>query len=300
MCYDSCAELQNRSMKPPTSSKPARKTRTKTRKPKYVSLREELSPESSESGQMTTQLTLFPLHPENLFEEKEAHDHVDYFFNQDEGSGATSLTGILGDGGGGAEAEEEEEGSISPSLTSAYGAQDSEGSEWLEQAALRQRERDVSEEKWVVYSEVVERKRSREEMSGLCYRSQGLLLKLDYEEILNAWSDKGPLYIEGETTPQTVPDLAQDSANVYMDVGCMRGNAKQQWNVPDDGSSVIEDGGEGKMAYREARVMRYKEKRQSRLFSKRIRYEVRKINAEKRPRMKGRFVKRKSEDQIEV
>lgn len=163
---------------------------------------------------MTTQLTLFPLHPENLFEEKEAHDHVDYFFNQEEGSGATSLTGILGDGGGGAEAEEEEEGSISPSLTSAYGAQDSEGSEWLEQAALRQRERDVSEEKWVVYSEVVERKRSREEMSGLCYRSQGLLLKLDYEEILNAWSDKGPLYIEGETTPQTVPDLAQDSANV--------------------------------------------------------------------------------------
>lgn len=73
---------------------------------------------------------------------------------------------------------------------------------------------------------------------------------------------------------------------VYMDVGCMRGNAKQLWNVPDDGSSVIEDGGEGKMAHREARVMRYKEKRQSRLFSKRIRYEVRKINAEKRPRLK--------------
>lgn len=71
-----------------------------------------------------------------------------------------------------------------------------------------------------------------------------------------------------------------------MDASCMRGNAKQLWNVPDDGSSVTEDGGEGKMGNREARVMRYKEKRQSRLFSKRIRYEVRKINAEKRPRMK--------------
>lgn len=37
---------------------------------------------------------------------------------------------------------------------------------------------------------------------------------------------------------------------------------------------------------REARVLRYKEKRQSRLFSKKIRYQVRKLNAEKRPRLK--------------
>lgn len=37
---------------------------------------------------------------------------------------------------------------------------------------------------------------------------------------------------------------------------------------------------------REASVLRYKQKRLNRLFSKRIRYEVRKLNAEKRPRMK--------------
>jgi hypothetical protein len=37
-------------------------------------------------------------------------------------------------------------------------------------------------------------------------------LKLDYQEILNAWSDKGPLYIEGES-PQTVPDI-YDGSNV--------------------------------------------------------------------------------------
>ncbi|EPS70097.1 hypothetical protein M569_04667, partial [Genlisea aurea] len=43
---------------------------------------------------------------------------------------------------------------------------------------------------------------------------------------------------------------------------------------------------------REARVSRYREKRRMRLFSKKIRYEVRKLNAEKRPRIKGRFVKR--------
>jgi CCT motif len=43
---------------------------------------------------------------------------------------------------------------------------------------------------------------------------------------------------------------------------------------------------------REARVSRYREKRRTRLFAKKIRYEVRKLNAEKRPRMKGRFIKR--------
>lgn len=41
-------------------------------------------------------------------------------------------------------------------------------------------------------------------------------------------------------------------------------------------------------------MSRYREKRRTRLFSKKIRYEVRKLNAEKRPRMKGRFVKRAS------
>lgn len=50
--------------------------------------------------------------------------------------------------------------------------------------------------------------------------------------------------------------------------------------------TAMRDGG------REARVSRYREKRRNRLFSKKIRYEVRKLNAEKRPRMKGRFVKR--------
>mmetsp|Transcript_2650 Transcript_2650/g.4475 ORF Transcript_2650/g.4475 Transcript_2650/m.4475 type:complete len:299 (+) Transcript_2650:94-990(+) len=40
-----------------------------------------------------------------------------------------------------------------------------------------------------------------------------------------------------------------------------------------------------------ARVERYKEKRRTRQFAKTIRYTVRKVNAESRPRVKGRFVK---------
>eukprot|EP00262_Sarcandra_glabra_P005179 TRINITY_DN16521_c0_g1_i1.p1 TRINITY_DN16521_c0_g1~~TRINITY_DN16521_c0_g1_i1.p1 ORF type:complete len:290 (-),score=27.23 TRINITY_DN16521_c0_g1_i1:649-1470(-) len=268
------------------TTKTSRKTRTKTRKPKYISLRRKISPESV--GHVAThQLNLFPLHPENLFEEKDVHDHVAYFFDGDDtiSEGGATLDGLLG----GASSED----SPSDSLTYAYGGQDSDGTSSLAKAALRQhKERDLSEEKWVSYSEVVESKKEEEVTSlGSCYPAQGgLSLKLDYEEILNAWSDKGSLYIE--ECPQTVPDHddthAQDSANV--------GNLRnvRLWSVPEDGSSAIEEC-EGKMGEREARVMRYKEKRQSRLFSKRIRYEVRKLNAEKRPRMKGRFVKRKAD-----
>lgn len=54
--------------------------------------------------------------------------------------------------------------------------------------------------------------------------------------------------------------------------------------VPDMGQGVADDGQSG--GGREARVLRYKEKRRTRLFSKKIRYEVRKLNAERRPRMK--------------
>ena len=204
------------------SLRPARKTRTKTRKPKFLSLRLELSSDNSqESGETMTrnhhhhQLNLFPLHPENLVDDKDMHDeNMAYFFAASDG-GAT-LNGLLGGDAGAAVPSED---SLSPSLTYGYGGQESEeGASTLVRTALRNRERDASEEeKWVCYSEVVEKK--EEEVTScaadLFYKSntQGLSLKLDYQEILNAWSGKGPLFVEGES-PQTVPDLANDIANV--------------------------------------------------------------------------------------
>ncbi|KAH7659763.1 GATA-4/5/6 transcription factors domain-containing protein [Dioscorea alata] len=61
-------------------------------------------------------------------------------------------------------------------------------------------------------------------------------------------------------------------------------------------------GGAGKVSTaldREARVMRYREKRKNRRFEKTIRYASRKAYAETRPRIKGRFAKR-SEIEPEV
>ncbi|TKY50095.1 Zinc finger protein CONSTANS 2 [Spatholobus suberectus] len=46
------------------------------------------------------------------------------------------------------------------------------------------------------------------------------------------------------------------------------------------------------LTYREARVLRYKEKKKTRKFEKKIRYASRKADAEIRPRIKGRFAKR--------
>lgn len=43
---------------------------------------------------------------------------------------------------------------------------------------------------------------------------------------------------------------------------------------------------------REARVLRYREKRKKRRFEKKVRYASRKTYAEIRPRIKGRFAKR--------
>ncbi|GMN62756.1 hypothetical protein TIFTF001_031837 [Ficus carica] len=94
-----------------------------------------------------------------------------------------------------------------------------------------------------------------------------LLLKLNYDGVLKAWSDKGsPFSDEGDAPTGNRNDVAARLAQIDL--------------FPETGG------------VREASVLRYKEKRRTRLFSKKIRYQVRKVNADRRPRMKGRFVRR--------
>jgi len=69
-----------------------------------------------------------------------------------------------------------------------------------------------------------------------------------------------------------------------LEFGARMGGQQQQAGVAVD---VVD---------REARVMRYKEKRQKRKFEKTIRYASRKAYAESRPRVKGRFAKRTDSD----
>lgn len=93
-------------------------------------------------------------------------------------------------------------------------------------------------------------------------------LKLDYDGVLEAWSDK-----ESPFSDEVLGSEAAGS-DVY--------------------ARLAEIDLFGDSGMREAIVLRYKEKRRNRLFSnsKKIRYQVRKLNADQRPRMKGRFVRR--------
>ncbi|CAL5024039.1 unnamed protein product [Urochloa decumbens] len=87
----------------------------------------------------------------------------------------------------------------------------------------------------------------------------GLGLKLDADEVLKVWSDKGSMFTEGggPESPASAADVRAKLAEIEL--------------FPENASGGI----------REASVLRYKEKRRTRLFSKKIRYQVR----------KGRFVR---------
>lgn len=112
-------------------------------------------------------------------------------------------------------------------------------------------------------------------------------LSLNYEDVLTAWSDRGSPWA-------SLHDCNSDGggcqdAGLVPELGLSYNGA--QLNIIGGGGGQ-EDSCRNAGGGREARVLRYREKRRTRLFSKKIRYEVRKLNAEKRPRMKGRFVKR--------
>ncbi|KAG9132225.1 hypothetical protein Leryth_017075 [Lithospermum erythrorhizon] len=242
------------------------------------------------------------------------------FSAEDGDGGATSITSLLG-------SADTDGGAFSNFTPDSQNVRT--GPAALVRTALRNyRGREESEERWVSYSELVE-KRTYEEVSS-CYdfvvnyqkqkrnnindniinnispKSNSLALKLDYNEIMDAWSDRGPLYIHGESSLQIVPDhillVNHDTpSNGLQD----ESGANDTWRVPElvsngNSSSVTQDKVEAVgeeyhwkiEGQRQASIRRYKEKRQNRLFAKRIRYQVRKLNAEKRPRVKGRFVKR--------
>ncbi|TVU11722.1 hypothetical protein EJB05_45324, partial [Eragrostis curvula] len=110
---------------------------------------------------------------------------------------------------------------------------------------------------------------------------RSLSLTLNYEEIIQSWGTS-PWTGGGDRPHVKLDDCWPHDYTGMWGVGEVVGHGGEELSLPRLGM----DGG------REARVSRYREKRRTRLFSKKIRYQVRKLNAEKRPRMKGRFVKR--------
>ncbi|CAO2047618.1 unnamed protein product [Urochloa humidicola] len=111
------------------------------------------------------------------------------------------------------------------------------------------------------------------------FLKRSLDLRLDYEAVIESWGSSP--WTDGQRPDVQLDDFWPHAhhSGVWIAGGGRLG-----------GEALAPRLGMG--GGREARVSRYREKRRTRLFAKKIRYEVRKLNAEKRPRMKGRFVKR--------
>lgn len=114
------------------------------------------------------------------------------------------------------------------------------------------------------------------------YQKKKLLLRLNYDGVIVAWDNLGCPWTSGIRPDINPNDCWLD----FMTTSSLESQHAYGGAVLEGVMGGSTDGG------REARVSRYREKRRTRLFSKKIRYEVRKLNAEKRPRIKGRFVKR--------
>lgn len=228
---------------------PSRRSRTRTRRPKFLSLGLQISPQSSRTSaaaaapaqmnrtyhrktvrrhRQKQQLELFPLHPGahlanggdgggDQGQQLQDENDVALLFDSAAAAATATLTGLL------------DPAAPAPAVAAAAAA--SSGVVEEEESAVSSlircamksssRERGESEEKWVCYSEVIveaEKKVEMEEVTSCAADAwrrgrtaqQGtmLSLKLDYQGILDAWSDKGSLFVcGGDETPQTVPDL---------------------------------------------------------------------------------------------
>ncbi|KAL1553849.1 zinc finger protein CONSTANS-LIKE 5-like [Salvia divinorum] len=98
-------------------------------------------------------------------------------------------------------------------------------------------------------------------------------------------------YANTNTNTNTAASLSHNVSSSSMDVGFVP-DGNTETSYPFTLSSIANHVTPAAGMDREARVLRYKEKRKNRKFEKTIRYTSRKAYAETRPRVKGRFAKR--------
>ncbi|XP_054793703.1 zinc finger protein CONSTANS-LIKE 5-like [Prosopis cineraria] len=89
-----------------------------------------------------------------------------------------------------------------------------------------------------------------------------------------------------------VPDGGNTVSEISFPIGQNISNSSESSGIISAGNSTTQLGSSASGMNREARVLRYREKRKNRKFEKTIRYASRKAYAETRPRIKGRFAKR--------
>ncbi|XP_037458780.1 protein CHLOROPLAST IMPORT APPARATUS 2-like [Triticum dicoccoides] len=104
---------------------------------------------------------------------------------------------------------------------------------------------------------------------GLKAPKTGLGLSLNTEEVLKAWYDRGSVFSDGN-----IPDASSTD-----------GLAKLS-----DIELFLENGAAGAIREGSVQKLKHKQKQCTPLLSNKTRYQARKVHAESRPRVKGRFV----------
>ncbi|XP_042452660.1 protein CHLOROPLAST IMPORT APPARATUS 2-like isoform X3 [Zingiber officinale] len=125
-------------------------------------------------------------------------------------------------------------------------------------AASEKKKKKNEEKEKMCCKKITNRTVSTDTPKGKLKASLGL--KLNHEEVLKEWSDRSSMFLDGAGSPES-------SANALAKLADL---------------DLLPDASGG----RETSVTKYKEKRRSRLFSKKIRYQVQKMNVDKQPRMK--------------
>lgn len=123
-------------------------------------------------------------------------------------------------------------------------------------------------------------------------RERSPQLKLDHSVVLKAWCGRD-FMIRADIAEETAGNVTETPSAESEGKGSAVATQEQPL-VKKEAPTLVEPDfpHEDAEKNRLLCVERYKEKRKKRLYSKTIRYTMRKINAEKRPRVKGRFVKK--------
>ncbi|XP_043696893.1 zinc finger protein CONSTANS-LIKE 1-like [Telopea speciosissima] len=117
---------------------------------------------------------------------------------------------------------------------------------------------------------------------------------------LDIWSNTTATSSSSGSRPMDVPVMAQVASTTASAVsfwGSILTDAASTGQTKEVSNKAISGQGESSSADREAKILRYREKKAMRNYEKQVRYESRKKYAEIRPRVRGRFAK--SSDQSE-
>jgi hypothetical protein len=130
-------------------------------------------------------------------------------------------------------------------------------------------------------------------------------LGLDFENIVSEWDDQSvfgsslpdmPRQQQRPSSHYAVPHqeyspLSLDSPVPSSEVSCVSASSEEEASAAqqEETQPVEED---EFTRNRRLCLERYREKKRNRRFSKKVRYHLRKMNADRRPRYKGRFIKK--------